>query len=87
MWLLKNSLLYLQLQVDKVVSAMSSMAEVCRYQFYDALPLLRHLAHTYDDLAYKEQFQDHDDGGHGLFRDLAETIQRLVRKIGLKNEL
>ncbi|XP_050734277.1 nucleotide exchange factor SIL1-like isoform X2 [Eriocheir sinensis] len=73
--------------VDKVVSAMSSMVEVCRYQFFDTLPLLRHLAHTYDDLAYKEQFQDNDDGGHALFKGLAETIQRLVRKIGLRNEL
>lgn len=73
--------------MDKVVSAMSSMVEVCRYQFFDTLPLLRHLAHTYDDLAYKEQFQDSDDGGQSLFKDLAETIQTLVRKIGIKNEL
>lgn len=71
------------------MSAMSSMVEVCRYQFFDTLPLLRHLAHTYDDLAYKEQFQDNDDddGGHALFKDLAETIQRLVRKIAIRHEL
>lgn len=63
------------------------MVEVCRYQFHDTLPLLRHLGHTYDDLAYKEQFQDKDDGGHALFKGMAETIQRLVRKIGIRNEL
>lgn len=73
--------------VDKVVSAMGSMVEVCRYQFYEALPLLRHLANTYDDLAYKEQFQDKDDGGHALFRSLAEMIQSLVRNIRVKHEL
>ncbi|KAK4290176.1 hypothetical protein Pmani_036906 [Petrolisthes manimaculis] len=74
--------------VDKVVSAMGSMVRFCRYQFYDTLPLLRHLAHTYDDLAYKEQFQNTDDDeGHGLFRGMAETIQRLVKDIGQKNEL
>lgn len=66
---------------------MSTMVGVCRYQFFDTLPLLRHLARTYDDLAYKEQFQDNDDGGHALFKGLADTIQRLVRDIGLKNEL
>ncbi|KAK7074106.1 nucleotide exchange factor sil1 [Halocaridina rubra] len=73
--------------VDKVVSAMGSMVEVCRQQFYEALPLLRHLANTYDDLAYKEQFQDSSDGGHALFRDLAETIQSLVKNISVKKEL
>lgn len=73
--------------VDKVVSAMSSMVGVCRSQFFDTLPLLRNLARTYDDLAYKEQFQDNDDGGHALFKGLADTIQRLVRNIGLKSEL
>ncbi|KAG0720560.1 Nucleotide exchange factor SIL1 [Chionoecetes opilio] len=72
--------------VDKVVSAMSSMVGVCRYQFINTLPILRHLARTYDDLAYKERFQD-DDGGHALFKGLSDTIQRLVRDIGLKNEL
>lgn len=66
---------------------MSSMVGVCRSQFFDTLPLLRNLARTYDDLAYKEQFQDNDDGGHALFKGLADTIQRLVRNIGLKSEL
>lgn len=73
--------------VDKVIAAMGSMVNVCRYQFYEALPLLRHLAHTYDDLAYKEQFQDNDDGGHALFRSLADMIQRLVKNIGQRSEL
>lgn len=73
--------------VDKVIAAMGSMVNVCRYQFYDALPLLRHLAHTYDDLAYKEQFQDNDDGGQALFRSLADMIQRLVKNIGQRSEL
>ena len=66
---------------------MSSMVGVCRSEFSDTLPLLRNLARTYDDLAYKEQFQDDDDGGHALFKGLADTIQRLVRNIGLKSEL
>ncbi|XP_068203995.1 nucleotide exchange factor SIL1 [Palaemon carinicauda] len=72
--------------VDKVVSAMDSMVEVCRYHFNEALPLLRHLANTYDDLAYKEQFQD-DDGGYGLFKGLAEMIQKLIKNINVKAEL
>ncbi|XP_064107773.1 nucleotide exchange factor SIL1-like isoform X2 [Macrobrachium nipponense] len=72
--------------VDKVVSAMDSMVEVCRYHFNEALPLLRHLANTYDDLAYKEQFQD-DEGGYGLFRGLAEMIQKLIKNINVKEEL
>lgn len=73
--------------VDKVVAAMGSMVRVCRYQFHEALPLLRHLAHTYDDLAYKEQFQDSDDGGHALFKSLADMIQSLVKNISQRNEL
>ncbi|XP_042223048.1 nucleotide exchange factor SIL1-like isoform X2 [Homarus americanus] len=72
--------------VDKVVSAMGRMVNVCRYQFYDALPLLRHLAHTYNDLAYKEQFQDDNDEGH-VFKSIADMIQRLLKNIGQRNEL
>lgn len=75
--------------VDKVIAAMGSMVKVCRYQFHEALPLLRSLANTYDDLAYKEQFQDDDDddGGYALFKSLADMISRLVQDIRGKNEL
>lgn len=68
---------------------MGSMVKVCRYQFHEALPLLRSLANTYDDLAYKEQFQDDDDddGGYALFKSLADMISRLVQDIRGKNEL
>lgn len=73
--------------VDKVIAAMGSMVKVCRYQFHETLPLLRSLANTYEDLAYKEQFQNDDDGGYALFKSLAEMISRLVQDIREKNEL
>ncbi|CAL4086620.1 unnamed protein product, partial [Meganyctiphanes norvegica] len=73
--------------VDKVISAMDKMSQSCQQDFKGSLPLLRNLVEKYDDLAYKEKFQDNNEEGDGLFKGMAEQLQRLVTSITSKDEL